>query len=589
MLHHLVGLGLEVAPERVEHGLPVGTPARHIVKLFLHAGGKVVGDVTFEEAFEKRRQKTTRILCEETVFLRADVIAILQDLDDRGISRWTPDAQFLHPLHQTGFGEARRGLGEMLGRFDALLRRAVACLHEGQQTVVIVVALLVEPLFIHRKETGELHDLPGRAQLVAAGTVAHGDGRAFQRGRRHLAGHRALVDKVVELGRIALPGTVAGKVGRPDRLVRFLRILGLGLVMARLFGKVVPAEAVRNRLARIADRTGVHLDAVGTHVCDRALFVEPLGKPHRVAGRIAELARGFLLQGRCRERRGGIAALRLGLDVLDREEAVLDRLLRPHRDAFFAKREAVQLVALELDQARVERGAVMLKLCQDVPVFLRLERFDLALTLDNQAQGDRLDTARRFRTRQLAPKDRRESKSEQIVQRAAREVRIDQVAVQLSRSGHRVGHRLLGDGVEGDARHVLGQRLALGQKLLHVPRNRLSLAVRVGRKDQAVGLLGGVGDRADLLLLVAVKLPIHGKALVRADRAVLGRQVADVAVTGQDLEVRAEVFFDCLRLCGRLDDNKLHSNIPRGGGRGDAPAYTCTREFGNRPLGPSSR
>ena len=104
------------------------------------------------------------------------------------------------------------------------------------------------------------------------------------------------------------------EIGRPDRLVRFLRILDLALILARLVGHEAGVVAVGDRPARGADRLGRHVDAVGPHVGDQPVLVERLGDPHRVAGRKAELARRLLLQGRGGERRRRVLGERLGLD-----------------------------------------------------------------------------------------------------------------------------------------------------------------------------------------------------------------------------------------------------------------------------------
>ncbi|MCY1172531.1 hypothetical protein D9M73_126670 [compost metagenome] len=144
---------------------------------------------------------------------------------------------------------------------------------------------------------------------------------------------------------------------------------------------------------------------------------------------------------------------------------------------------------------------------------------------------------------------------------------------------HRLGHRRLGDGVEGDALHVLGQRLAVAEHFLHVPRNRFALAVRVGCEDQAVGGLGEIGDRLQLLGLVGVIFPFHREPVLGIDRAVLGRQVADMAVGGEDAVIAAQIFLDGLRLGGRFDDDKLHGVIE---------VLTCTREGGGVWGGSSS-
>ncbi|PAV70194.1 hypothetical protein WR25_01198 [Diploscapter pachys] len=94
--------------------------------------------------------------------------------------------------------------------------------------------------------------------------------------------------------------------------------------------------------------------------------------------------------------------------------------------------------------------------------------------------------------------------------------------------------------------------------LLHVPADRLALAIGVGRQDQAVGGLRQIGDGFELLRLVRVILPLHREALVGIHRPVLRRQVADVAVGGEHPVIRAEVFFDGLRFGGRFDDDELH-------------------------------
>jgi hypothetical protein len=49
---------------------------------------------------------------------------------------------------------------------------------------------------------------------------------------------------------VARAGAIAGEIGRADRLVRFLRVLGLGLVVARLLGHVARIVALDDRSAR---------------------------------------------------------------------------------------------------------------------------------------------------------------------------------------------------------------------------------------------------------------------------------------------------------------------------------------------------
>ena len=173
------------------------------------------------------------------------------------------------------------------------------------------------------------------------------------------------------------------------------------------------------------------------------------------------------------------------------------------------------------------------KLAETCQYSCALEELDLALAVDDQAQRDRLDPAGRLGARQLAPQDRRQGEADQIIERAARPVGVDQILIEPARMRHRLGHRRLGDGVEGDALDLGRQRLALPQHFLDVPADRLALTIGVGREDQRVGLLRRVGDRLQLLGLVGIGFPLHREARVRIDRAVLGRQVADMAIAGQ--------------------------------------------------------
>ncbi len=263
--------------------------------------------------------------------------------------------------------------------------------------------------------------------------------------------------------------------------MRFLSILRLRLVIARFFRAILGGITIGDRVAAGVDGRLVHAHAVGTHVSDRARFVERLRAPHRVAGREAELARRLLLQGRGGERRRGVALDRLGLDPLDRKAPVLDRLLGSHGRALVAQRHLVELFAVERYQTRGEGRAILLEIGDDRPVFLGLERLDLTLAVDDNAQRDRLDAAGRLGTGQLAPQHGRKREAEQVIERAAREIGVDQILVERARLLHRLGHRALGDRVEGHPVDIGRQCLALLEHVQHVPADRLTFAVRVSR------------------------------------------------------------------------------------------------------------
>ncbi len=118
-------------------------------------------------------------------------------------------------------------------------------------------------------------------------------------------------------------------------------------------------------------------------------------------------------------------------------------------------------------------------------------------------------------------------------------------------------HRALGDLVEHHAFQFLPLEQLLALENLHdVPRNSFTLAVRVGREEYLVCLLHGLGDRIHMLGVLFDHLVLHGEVVLGIHRALLGDQVAHVAIGGQHLEVTAQVFFKGLRLGRRLYDQK---------------------------------
>ena len=192
---------------------------------------------------------------------------------------------------------------------------------------------------------------------------------------------------------------------------------------------------------------------------------------------------------------GGFLANGLVSTDDDGEAPGLDHRLGRIGVALVADRQPLDLLAVELDQPRGEALPVGLEGRADLPIFLRLEDLDLALAVDDQAQRDRLHPARRLGARQLAPQDRRQREADQIIERAARPVGVDQILIEPARMLHRLGHRRIGDRVEGHALDVGRQRLLLPKHFLDVPADRLALAVGVGGEDQRVGVLRLVGDR----------------------------------------------------------------------------------------------
>ena len=276
--------------------------------------------------------------------------------------------------------------------------------------------------------------------------------------------------------------------------------------------------------------------------------------------REAELAARLLLHGRGHERRIGVAARRLGLDRGDGEGCGFERGLEVLGLLARADVEALDLAAVGADQAGLEGFVSRRRQRRDQrPVFAGDEFLDFELAVGHEPQRHRLHAAGRAGAGQLSPQHRGEREADQIVERAAGEISVDQRAVDLARVLHRFADRLLGDGVEHDALDgLLLERVLFLEHFEHVPGDRLALAIRVGGQDQAVGAFDGAGDVVQPLLGLVVDLPQHLEIVVRIDRAILGRKVADMAERSQNLVSGAQILVDRLGLGRRFNDDNFH-------------------------------
>ena len=292
---------------------------------------EVVLHIAGEEAFEEGGQQTALVLGNEALLLDAHIVAFTQHRQRRSIGGGATDAQFFHALDQRRLGEARRRLGEMLDGLYALLGERVACGHGGQAAAFLIV-LVVLAFLIELQEAVEAHDLAGGAQLE----LANGGGGAhirrnlhrgaLQLGGFHLAGDGAGPDQVIEgeLVGLQISGHLLGQprgVGGAHGFMGLLRILLLGRIGAGRLGHIGGAVLPGDDLAGPGHRLGRHVDAVGTHICNEThglaaevnAFIEALGELHGAGGGEAQLAGGFLLQGRGGEGRGRVALCGLGL------------------------------------------------------------------------------------------------------------------------------------------------------------------------------------------------------------------------------------------------------------------------------------
>jgi len=400
------GIG-EVAPEVAQHRLPVDAPAGDVVELLLQRSGEAVGDVAVEEALQKCRDQPAAVLRDEALALQADVLAVLQHRDDAGVGGRPADAELLQALDQARLGEAGRRLGEVLLRGDAEPVQRLAAGDVGQHPVAVVATRtgpaalrlrIIPALAVDPQKAVEGDDRAGGAEhhlRVFRGDIHR---HLVEYGGFHLARQRPLPDQRVEAALVAVQvggdvGRLARKIGGPDRLVRFLGVLRLGLVQARLVGDIAAAELGVDHPPAGGDRLGRHLHAIGSHVGDEAdrlaadadALVEPLRHAHGVAGAESQLARRLLLQRRGDERRRRIAADLLALDGGD---GIAPRLGRSHgaqRRRLVREVELLQLAAVEVGQRRRQRLAALLgEDALDRPVLARAEVLNLRLALADQ-------------------------------------------------------------------------------------------------------------------------------------------------------------------------------------------------------------
>ena len=306
-------LVVEGAQQRHPRALAVGD----LVELLLHPRGELDVDVGTEVLDEEVGHDLGDGLRVEPAFLDADVAAIGDRRDRRRVRRRPADAVLLERLDQRRLGEARRRLGEMLGRRDvADVGDAALGQHRqpGARFVLVVGGGVVAALGVDDREAVEQHLRRRGAQLVAA--VGQLDRRRLELLGRHLRREGALPDQPVEARLVRLQRRghrvrITPEARRADRLVRLLGALGLRLVDPALGHRVGLAVALADDLAGLAHRHAGDRRRVRPHVGDEPdlalgrldALVQALGDGHRPLRAEAEPPTGLLLEGRGRERR----------------------------------------------------------------------------------------------------------------------------------------------------------------------------------------------------------------------------------------------------------------------------------------------
>ena len=201
------------------------------------------------------------------------VFAVFQGFDDAGVGGGAADAELFQGLHQRGFVEAGRRLGEVLLAVEFVYRQGVAHGQFGQLFVVFVLVVFIVPFLIHAQEAGKYEHLAGGAEHAFAHADVYGGGVEF--GFHHLAGHGALPNHLVELE------LVGGKEGLhafgcavyrsgTDGFVRLLGVFGFGAVHARRFGQEISTDFVVDVVADFGYRVLRQGYAVSTHISNQA-------------------------------------------------------------------------------------------------------------------------------------------------------------------------------------------------------------------------------------------------------------------------------------------------------------------------------
>ena len=204
----------------------------------------------------------------------------------------------------------------------------------------------------------------------------------------------------------------------------------------------------------------------------------------------------------------------------------------------------------------------------DGPVFVGLEGFDFGLAVADQAERYGLNAAGGAGAGQLAPQHRRQVEADQVVERAAGEVGVNQRPVDLARFLHRLEDRLLGDRVEGHTLddHTLLDEFLIVQHLEDVPGDGLAFPIGVGCENEFFGALHSGGDLFHRLFGV-IYLPVHDEVVVGLDRAILGGKVANVTERRDHFKVRPQVLVDGFGFGRRFDNHNVHRCLSRSTGR----------------------
>lgn len=498
-------------------------------------GGLSLGDaveVGFEGSGKSRVHETAKVLHEEvadgTAQLRGDkglifqddVVAIHQGADDGGIGGGPANAEFFEFAHEGGLGKTCRRLGEFLFFMDAGHGDDLAGLQFGKECLLAVLRPNGEKA---REDEAFTFGSP-------LGRTSGEDGRCVPKpGRGHLRGHEALPDEAVEFELLCRQVGLYqfwGKahVHRSDGLVGVLGT-ALRFVAARRLWEEGLAEGLGNEVSGSLLGLSGNADRVSAHVGDEGLgaafakfdaFVEALGNRHGALGREPEAGTGFLLEGRGDERRFGVTGALFFLDGSDLRGQAVDALPQGRCCLGIGDLGLVAVYAPEFGHHRWVGGEME----REVPVLLGDEGLAFAFSVNDEAQGHRLNPPCRQPPLDFGPQEGRDFIAHQSIEDAAGLLGVKERSAQIRgvRQGLAYGPRR--DFVEPDALEI---GIGVADQFRHVPGNGLAFSIRIWGEIHNTRLLGSSAQflhdlrlpRDDLVVGYESVLFVHPKVFLR--------------------------------------------------------------------------
>ena len=326
-----------------------------------------------------------------------------------------------------------------------------------------------------------------------------------------------------------------------DRMMRQIRVADLRPDQLAHFGQRRLGDARRVR-AHIGDQS--HRAFLG----EFNTFVQALSQKHGFLDGKVQPARRFLLQIAGDKWWNWVALFLAPVHGFDEKRRVAELLYDCMRRFCVADLpfRAVIIRGFGRELGRRMTGEAR----GEIPVFLRFERADLVLALDDHAQRDRLDTARRQSASHLFPKQRADLVTYEPVEDAPCQLGLDLVRVDPAGVLECLLNGVFGDFVEQNSINVLGLAPEFFRQMLA---DCLTFSVRVCGKVYDRRSLGGGPQFANDLFLRRDDAVMRHESIFDVDSQLVLGQVFDMSYRCFYVKTPAEILLDRLCLGGRFD------------------------------------